>query len=107
MAKLFSPDFLRKLRNDIPVDYLIVHLLKIPYKFSKGFFRFLCPHCSDYDTATNRKTNLARCFRCQKNYNPIDLVMISKGASFLNAVKFLKLILALLREKEINNNLIN
>jgi hypothetical protein len=42
---------------------------------TKGCFRFLCPLCNGFDTAVNPKTNLARCFRCEKNFNTIDLVM--------------------------------
>lgn len=91
---MFSPDFLKKLRNDIPINFIIARILKIPYKFSNGFFRFLCPKCSEFNTATNKKTNLARCFRCNKNYNSIDIVMTAKGASFMEAAKFLKIILA-------------
>ena len=37
-------------------------------------------------TATNPRTNLGRCFRCQRNFNPIDLVMVVKRYTFLQAV---------------------
>ena len=35
------------------------------------------------------ETNLARCFRCEKNFNPIDMVMEANGATFLEALEFL------------------
>lgn len=93
MTRLFSPQFLRSLRNDIPIDRLITNVLDIPHKLSEGYFRFLCPLCSDFHTATNPKTNLARCFRCKKNFNTIDIVMIDSHSSFLDAVHLLKSIL--------------
>jgi hypothetical protein len=40
-------------------------------------------------TACHPKTNLGRCFRCQRNFNPIDLVMVVKGLCFQEAVQFL------------------
>lgn len=93
MTRLFSPQFLRSLRNDIPIDRLIADVLDIPHKLSEGYFRFLCPLCSDFHTATNPKTNLARCFRCKKNFNTIDIVMIDSHSSFLDAIHLLKSIL--------------
>ncbi len=93
MTKRFSDNELFRLRNLIPVDRLIKNNLDIPYKYSEGFFRFLCPLCNEFQTATNPKTNLARCFRCETNYNPIDLVMIVKGMGFVESVKYLKALL--------------
>lgn len=93
MTRLFSPQFLRSLRNDIPIDRLIADVLDIPHKLSEGYFRFLCPLCSDFHTATNPNTNLARCFRCKKNFNTIDIVMIDSHSSFLDAIHLLKSIL--------------
>jgi hypothetical protein len=93
MKRRFTKDELFKLRNLIPVDWLISEQLYVPSKVSEGFFRFLCPICNEFQTATNPKTNLARCFRCEKNFNPIDLVMIVKGSGFVESVTFLKDIL--------------
>ncbi len=89
MAKRYSNEFLRILRNEIPIAILIADLLQIPNKVSEGYFRFLCPICSEFNTATNEKTNLARCFRCEKNFNPIDMVMQVKLVSFIDAVQHL------------------
>ena len=68
MNKQFSSDFLRSLRNDISIDKLIRMSSELPWKEREGFLRFLCPLCNEFHTATNPKTNLARCFRCQKNF---------------------------------------
>jgi len=94
MNRHFSSQELFVLRNHIPIDTLIEKHLKLPSKFSEGFFRFLCPVCHEFQTATNPKTNLARCFRCEKNFNPIDMVMICRGVNFIESVKYLKTISA-------------
>jgi DNA primase len=88
--KRFSNQELHSLRNHIPVSFLIESVLDIPCRTTEGVFRFLCPLCSEFTTAVNPNTNLARCFRCQKNFNTIDLVTIVKKTDFLNAVRFLK-----------------
>jgi len=89
MPDRFPPEMLKRLRNDIPINLVIKEFLKIPVKFSEGYFRFLCPICSEFVTATNPKTNLARCFRCKKNFNPIDMVMVTKQITFRSAVDYL------------------
>ena len=81
---------LRRLRNEIPIVELVRAPLDWPTKVQEGYLRFLCPLCHDFHTATNPKTNLARCFRCRTNFNPIDLVMTVKKYSFLEAVAFLE-----------------
>lgn len=93
MKRRFTGHELFKLRNLIPVDKLIKEQLKLPCKISEGYFRFLCPVCNEFQTATNPKTNLARCFRCETNFNPIDLVMIVKDVGFVESVKYLKALL--------------
>jgi DNA primase len=89
MAKPYSKEFLTMLRNEIPIAILISDLLELPNKVSEGYFRFLCPICSEFNTATNQRTNLARCFRCEKNFNPIDMVMQVKHFAFIDAVEYL------------------
>ena len=89
MDKRYSKNFLRMLRNEIPIAILISDLLKMENKVSEGYFRFLCPICSEFNTATNQKTNLARCFRCEKNFNTIDMVMQVKRVGFIDAVEYL------------------
>ena len=78
------------LRNRIPIERLIDCHLGWPCKRREGLFRFLCPLCQEFHTATNPRTNLARCFRCQRNFNPLDFVMITHGYDFLQAVAYLE-----------------
>lgn len=89
MNNRFSSRQLFALRNNIPIDVLI-RQLKIPSRIREGFLRFLCPLCNEFQTAVNPATNLARCFRCEKNFNTIDLVMEVKGYGFRDSVLFLK-----------------
>jgi len=88
--RCFSSNQLYALRNDVNVQMLIEKTLRIPCRVTQGCFRFLCPLCNTFDTATNPKTNLARCFRCEKNFNTIDLVMLISQADFVGSVKFLQ-----------------
>ncbi|MCP5003725.1 MAG: hypothetical protein GY941_07190 [Planctomycetes bacterium] len=89
MVKRYSKTFLMELRNRIRIVQLICDELKLLTKHSEGYLRFLCPLCGDFHTATNPKTNLARCFRCQKNFNPIDIVMNVNQCTFTEAVRLL------------------
>jgi hypothetical protein len=88
--RCFSSSQLYALRNEINVQVLIEKTLRIPSRVSQGCFRFRCPLCNGFDTAINPKTNLARCFRCEKNFNTIDLVMLIRHADFVGSVKFLQ-----------------
>lgn len=90
MKYRFSSRELFELRNNIPVDTLIRDHLQVPSKIRDGLFRFLCPLCNEFQTAVNPATNLARCFRCEKNFNTIDLVMEIKEYGFRDSVHFLK-----------------
>jgi len=71
---------------------LIKDVLKIPFKDHDhdDRFRFLCPMCKEFMTGINPNTNLARCFLCEKNFNPIDLVMTVKQYNFLNTVELVE-----------------
>lgn len=86
---MYSKQELYQLRNEIPITVVIADVLEIPSKMIDGYFRFLCPLCSEFMTATNSKTNLARCFRCQKNFNPIDITMAANKYTFKEAVEYL------------------
>ena len=88
--RCFSSRQLYTLRNDINVEMLIEKTLRVPCRLIEGCFRFLCPLCNAFDTAVNPKTNLARCFRCEKNFNTIDLVMLIRQTDFVQSVKFLQ-----------------
>jgi hypothetical protein len=89
MMGSYTDGFLRRLRNDIDID-LVIKRLRLETRNSQKIFRFRCPLCHGFHTATNAKTNLARCFDCQRNFNPIDLVMAATARSFVQTVEFLK-----------------
>ena len=90
MSKYYSSTLLRRLRNEIPIDSVIVALLKIEAKDAHDILRFRCPLCFNFHTATNHQTNLARCFDCKQNFNPIDMVIAAYDCSFIEAVQFLE-----------------
>jgi hypothetical protein len=89
MKNRFSADALRALRNEIPIDRLIEAELSIPAKRSQGVFRFLCPVCNEFQTAVKPATNLARCFRCEMNFNTIEITMRVKKIGFLDSAAYL------------------
>lgn len=82
--------FLRRLRNEIPVADVARLILDLPHKQTDGLLRFLCPVCGEFNTCFHPRENLGRCFRCRKNFNPIDLVMADRGCGFRTAVDVLK-----------------
>ncbi len=102
--KRLSKHELFKLRNSININMLINKILKIPSKISQGHLRFLCPICSQFNTATKRETNLARCFRCERNFNTIEMVMAAKNLNFIKSVQFLQGLLPENNFKEITRN---
>jgi hypothetical protein len=85
----YTPQHLFTLRNHIPIDRLI-ETISVPSKIQEGRYRFQCPICNEFNTGINPKTNLARCFSCQKNFNTIDFVMTVKGSSFIDSVAYLE-----------------
>ena len=89
MQQRFSSEELYDVRNLIPVRDVIENILGIPSKEVEGIFRFVCPCCHESQTAVNLKTNLSRCFLCEKNFNTIDIFMADRRASFVEAVKAL------------------
>ena len=84
----FTKAQLFQVRNEIDIDWLITDKLNIERQF-KGLWRFRCPLCHDFNTATHKTTNLSRCFSCQKNLNTIDLVIYCKKINFAPSVNFL------------------
>ena len=95
----FTKQQLFQIRNDIDIDWLINEKLQLERQF-KSIWRFQCPVCQQFNTATQKKNNLARCFSCQKNFNTIDLVIYSKKINFVPGVQFL---LSLLEKKLASN----
>jgi len=86
--KRFDDELLRRLRNEIPTDWLIRHLTW-PHKRRDGRFCFVCPRCGESETAIKRDTNLGRCFHCKTNFNPIDFTIAVRDYDFVQAVEFL------------------
>ncbi len=84
----FTKEQLFQVRNEIDIDWLITDKLNLERQF-KGLWRFRCPLCHDFNTATQKTTNLSRCFSCQKNFNTIDLVIYCKKINFAPSVNFL------------------
>jgi len=89
MSRYFPDDYLYRLRNQIPLA-LVFERLDWPHKRRGGQLAFLCPRCQEYDSAVNPRTNLGRCFHCQRNFNPIDLTMAVEECDFVTAVHYLK-----------------
>ena len=86
---LIRRDQLRELRNRIDFRHLF-RRLGWPWKSREdGVIRFVCPECSESQTSVNPKTNLARCFRCERNWNPIDFAMETWELEFQSAVGIL------------------
>ena len=85
----YSQEFLRRLRNEIPTD-LVIQRLAWPSRQREGRFVFLCPECHETESGIHRATNLAHCFHCHANFNPIDFTMTIMKCDFADAVEFLK-----------------
>ena len=92
MTNHYSDKLLRNLRNHVPIDTVVIKMLRLDLRRNQNdpHLRFRCPLCGRFHTATNPKTNLARCFDCKKNFNPIDLVMAVIKCDFVEAVEMLK-----------------
>ena len=86
--RYFSDDLLRRLRNQIAFVGLFERL-NWPHKRRGEQLAFLCPCCGETDSAINPRTNLARCFHCQTNFNPIDFTMRARDCDFVEAVYYL------------------
>ena len=89
---IITRDYLRRLRNEIDFGNLFRYM-RWPHKRQDGKLIFVCPDCSESQTDVNRQTNLARCFRCEKNWNPIDMTIAVYRIEFLEAVGQLECLL--------------
>ncbi|BBO80454.1 hypothetical protein DSCO28_10200 [Desulfosarcina ovata subsp. sediminis] len=58
MPNHYSASLLRTLRNRIPIDAVIVDMLRLDIRPDETLLRFRCPLCDRFHTATNPKTNL-------------------------------------------------
>ena len=89
MRRRFSPRQLSVLRNNIPIERVIVNFLSLHYRHDGGKLRFACPECQSFDTSIQTSSNLARCFSCQRNFNTIEIVMAHLIINFVDSVKWL------------------
>ena len=89
MKKRFTDRELYLIRNAISLGRLM-QILGIPCKEIEGFYRFQCPNCNEMNTAINPKTNLGRCFRCNENFNTIEISMRTWRKGFVDTIKQLK-----------------
>jgi hypothetical protein len=92
MAKYFSRQLLYRIRNEIGLPSLLPQL-EWPHKTRDGRLCLLCPRCGEFLTVVNPRTNLARCFPCEVNFNTIDLTMSIRECDFVTAVHFLQSLL--------------
>lgn len=86
------PDHLYSLRNDVDVAD-VIDTLGVPTARRGSRVTFHCPDCGDPHAAMNLNRNLAYCFRCERSFNTIDLVMAQRNCTFLEAVEFLETLL--------------
>lgn len=88
---MFSKSLLRSIRDNLPMDVTISRLGRRapPSKQIEGYFRFLCPHCTELQATLNPRNNLAHCFCCKTNFNNIDL-LIALGYDFKAAASILR-----------------
>jgi hypothetical protein len=85
----YSPEYLRRLRNEVPWPELLVKL-KWNHKTREGRLVFQCPQCQEMLTSVNTRTNLGRCFLCKENWNPIDFTIEAWQLEFRSAVVVLE-----------------
>ncbi len=85
----FTGQQLYELRNNLPVRYVIESVLNISNRVSGDVFRFECPICSGWHTGVKYEKNLARCFDCRANFNPIDLAIRIRQEDFYPSASFL------------------
>lgn len=88
MTRRFSSQELSYLRNQVPIAGVIDALPDLANGTGKS--SFACPVCRGMNTSINAAHNLARCFDCRQNFNPIELVMHHLQFSFVDSVKWLK-----------------
>ena len=92
MPRYFSRQLLYRIRNEIPLAALLADL-QWPHKTRDGRLCLVCPRCGEFLTVVNPRTNLARCFQCEVNFNTIDLTMAIKEHDFVEAVHHLQTLL--------------
>jgi hypothetical protein len=89
MKRRFSQRQLSILRNDIPIERVIVDFLSLHARHHGSKLRFACPLCQSFDTSIHTSSNLARCFSCQRNFNTIEIVKAHFTMGFVDSVNWL------------------
>ena len=89
MSQKINNTELRRLRNDVPIKD-VIYALNIPWEMNDQIFRFICPCCKNLGASLHPNENLTRCFKCQKNFNPIDLTLIHLNKKFRTAINWLQ-----------------
>lgn len=90
MTRRFSSRELSFLRNRVPIDQVVKTLFGSLCQNESGKLLFACPLCAGLDTSIHATHNLVRCFSCQRNFNPIELVMHQRKIGFVDSVKWLQ-----------------
>ena len=93
LSRRISAGELRRLRNELPVEAVLVEL-RIESRARGRRREFRCPACGAFPATINSQANLLRCFRCGRNFNPIDLVIAHLKSGFLDAITTLEQIAA-------------
>lgn len=88
MGKYFTRDYLHRIRNEIPVPSLLQRL-DWPTKYREGEFFSLCPCCQEFLVKKTPEANLGHCFGCDRNFNPIDFIMLIEQVDFVPAIEIL------------------
>ncbi len=83
---------LGRLRNDLSL-LSVISKLDIPTTKRGNRLSFRCPLCGSLHARVNDRINLGHCFRCQKNFNTIELLMAERGVEFPEAVAWLERLL--------------
>lgn len=90
MTRRFSPGELSFSRNRVLIDGVIENLNGFPRQKTNSKTPFACPMFGGFDTSINSVHNLARCFSCRQNFNPVEFVMHQLKISFVDSVKWIK-----------------
>ena len=88
MGQYFTRDYLRRIRNEIPLNSLLERL-DWPSKYREGEFFTLCPGCQEFLVKKTPQENLGHCFGCDRNFNTIDFTMLIKDVDFVIAIGIL------------------
>lgn len=90
MSNRLSKEHLQKLRKDIPVLRVVRELLGVPSAVVENTLRFECPLCRQLHIVIQQESNVAHCLSCERTFNTIDIVILSKKVDFLKGISLLQ-----------------